>query len=90
MSPAPCKKAAGKREVSGLNLLHAVGFKVVQFSKTRVMVMVRIIVRFRIRVMVMVMVMVRVRVIMRSHAGLLIRHCEAQQGFTDHPVVAES
>ena len=71
MSPAPCKKAAGKREVSGLNLwLHAVGFKVVQFSKTRVMVMVRIIVRFRIRVMVMV----RVRVIMRSHAGLLIRH----------------
>ena len=29
------------------------------------------------------------RIIMRSHAGLIIRHCEAQQGFTDHPVVAE-
>ena len=28
-------------------------------------------------------------VIMRSHAGLLIRHWEAQQGFTEHPVVAE-
>ena len=27
--------------------------------------------------------------IMRSHAGLIIRHREAQQGFTEHPVVAE-
>ena len=28
-------------------------------------------------------------VIMRSHAELIIRHCEARQGFTGHPVVAE-
>ena len=26
---------------------------------------------------------------MRSHAELIIRHEEAQQGFTEHPVVAE-
>ena len=46
----------------------------------------RVRVRFRIRIRVRVRV--SVRVMMRSHAGKVTTHSEAQQGFTEQPVVA--
>ena len=56
--------------------------------RIRIRVRIRVRVGVRVRVRVRIRVRISVRVMMRSHAGKVTTHSEAQQGFTEQPVVA--